>query len=80
MPLYNWKCEKCDKREDTVETVDERDKPPATSDTDTCEHEWTRLVGAPKMVKGTSWGPGKGHWLWVLAFLNGAVSFWQINF
>jgi NAD-dependent SIR2 family protein deacetylase len=80
MPLYQWRCEQCGQQEDTVETVEERDKPPAIPETDGCEHQWIRLVGAPKTVRGPSWNGSKGNWIWLLCFLNGAVSFWQINF
>jgi len=29
--------------------------------------EWERIIkSSPKIIRGDSWGPGKGHWVWLL--------------
>ena len=72
MPMYDWLCEKCGKHEVTVYSVDERDTPPDEQKSAECEeHKWDRKIGGKQaVIKGRSWGAGKGNWILLAGFLG----------
>ena len=74
MPLYTWVCKKCSAAKEILRTFDQNRDPPTPEEapTDDCEHDWDKKINAPLIAKSASWGPGKGHWLW-LAFIGGAL-------
>lgn len=68
-PMYDWKCKKCAAADAVVADVDQRDVPPVQSDGPKCnegEHDWVRVIGAPKTTFGSNWSPdgrgNKGRW------------------
>lgn len=75
MPMYDWLCEKCGKHEVTVYSVEERDTPPDEKKSDACEeHAWDRKIGGKQaVIKGRSWGAGKGNWILLAGFLSASL-------
>lgn len=65
MPQYQWKCEKCEAEETTIQSISEAEvAPPTTKKSDTCKkHKWARNYSgkAPAKHYGAGWGYVKGH-------------------
>lgn len=59
MPMYDWKCRKCQATDAIVADVEHRDVAPIHEEGLECdgggEHEWTRVIGAPKTTFGAGW-------------------------
>jgi predicted nucleic acid-binding Zn ribbon protein len=70
MPLYVWKCTKCDAKKEVIRTFDGFRDPPTAEEAGEgeCEHEWDKQIGTPKIVRGSGWGGMKGHWALALVF------------
>ena len=67
MPMYTYKCDKCQKELDVLRRISESDLPPQDYEMDkeeaSCPHEWKRFMNStPAVAKGWNWGPGKGNW------------------
>lgn len=68
MPLYTWKCDKCEERIEILRSISKSDdKPDPDEDKELpagCEHSWKRHIGeAPQKSYGSNWGYGrKGSW------------------
>lgn len=68
MPMYDWADTNSQKRvaiirhSDLWEEIPTREEAAALTDQEYADASWERLIAAPKMVKGRSWGPGKGYW------------------
>jgi len=60
MPLYNWKCESCQKEEEVHRSFEEFDLPP---DCPCCEApNWKRVIGKTTFVlKGSGWYATGGY-------------------
>lgn len=74
MPMYSWKCTKCQEQLEILRSITDSDIPPKDEeeeslvppfDTDTykpCKHEWNRHIGhAPQKAYGANWGTRKGY-------------------
>jgi hypothetical protein len=71
MPLYNWKCSKCDTTAEVLRSFDDYQVPPGLEDDrledSDCDHEWERRIGSDIQVqRGPNWGGGKGNWIALL--------------
>jgi hypothetical protein len=85
MPMYDWVCKACGRTTSTICSPDDRDVQPADVH-DSCSmspggpdepHEWIReLPKSSKVIRGKSWGGGKGNWLYLLAFLPYTLGSW----
>lgn len=69
MPLYTYRCKKCDHCLDIMRSFDQYQDLPKDTDPNykPCitveeDHVWEKELGTFKLTKGVSWGPGKGHW------------------
>ena len=66
MPIYHYRCEKCDKETEILRTVAEIDSPMTDEereDTEECTHEYKRLIAPIRFYRGANWGTGKkGCW------------------
>ena len=68
MPLYDYVDTNTKKRVailrpfDQYEDLPARDECTNLTDEEYTQAKWERQIAAPKMVKGRSWGPGKGYW------------------
>lgn len=73
MPIYEWECENCKKKEDLLKkTFDESNIPPEEESDDNCkEHKWKRLMSKFRLTRGANWTGSKGSWLIFAAFLVG---------
>lgn len=60
-PIYEWRCEKCNKEDETIAKFSESDVPPEPKDGDSCPHEWKRdFRHAPDKAYGANWNTRKG--------------------
>ena len=62
MPVYGWKCNKCNAELDVVRSVADYQTPPDSSDMteeekkNECEHEWSRTIGSTQFsLQGRGW-------------------------
>lgn len=67
MPIYKWKDKKTEIEVEVIRDFKDYEVPPfeeeLATDHDPKEAVWERIIGsAPKVIKGDSWGPGKGNW------------------
>lgn len=68
MPLYHYACKKCKYSVEIIRTMKESEEPPTEQEiTQECtspdSHDLERLIkSAPGVMKGGSWGNGKGYW------------------
>lgn len=66
MPLYTWRCSKCQTSAEVFRTFDEYQLPPNSEEYSgspkPCDHDWSREIGKTNVVKGGGWGGGKGYW------------------
>lgn len=77
MPIYKYRCQKCDMSAEVLRTFDEYRVPPTADECigappdgedPPCDHEWEREISGKLSVSfGGGWGryggKGKGHWL-----------------
>ena len=59
MPLYEWKCKKCEQVEVLVVKIDEYDIPPTTECKCEDEGDWERFLSQAPAFSGPR---GKGNW------------------
>ena len=67
MPLYEYTCSECDETVEVLRSFDAYKVPPGIDDDklpdSECKHKWKRIIsGGVKVIRGATWGPGKGHW------------------
>jgi predicted nucleic acid-binding Zn ribbon protein len=72
MPLYHYACKKCKYSVEIIRTMKESEDLPTEQEiTEECsspestdkKHDLERLIkSAPGVMKGGSWGNGKGYW------------------
>lgn len=65
MPLYTWENKKTGKQVEVLRSFDDYQVPPTKEEAgeEVIPEDWNRLIGgSQRVVKGTNWGPGKGHW------------------
>lgn len=72
MPMYTYTCKNCGCTTDVLRKHDEQ-SPPDNTEAKPCtakpkgkakraNHAWEKIIHAPNVAKGPSWGPGKGSW------------------
>lgn len=70
MPMYSYRCTKCPAKLEIIRPIKESDSPPSEQEvaglpvcTEDSVHNLERYIAsAPNVLKGSSWGPGKGYW------------------
>ncbi len=72
MPLYHYACKKCNFSVEIIRTMKESEDLPTekeiekecdSPDSTDKKHDLERLIkSAPGVMKGGSWGNGKGYW------------------
>ena len=64
MPLYGWRCEKCNAKTEVLRKFDDYQVPPEKCSNPDCDSkEFRRTIGEDIVVtKGWNWGDGKGNW------------------
>jgi putative FmdB family regulatory protein len=62
MPMYIYKCEECEEEVAGIREVEDRDQLPEDPCPKCNATKWRRILCAPTIRKGFSWGPGKGYW------------------
>jgi hypothetical protein len=66
MPLYEWLDENSDTKVEVLRSFAEYELPPMGEEIPEAirgrEYKWVRQIGKSiRVVKGASWGPGKGY-------------------
>jgi predicted nucleic acid-binding Zn ribbon protein len=65
MPLYHWKCKKCEADVEVLRNFDDYQVEPGLEDDkledSECEHEWSRHIGTGIQVQYAGYWPGKGN-------------------
>lgn len=69
MPLYAWLDKKTEKKVEVLRSFVDYEIPPAREEAGDMSNEefrdadWERQIyGTQRVIKGDSWGPGKGYW------------------
>lgn len=83
MPIFDYKCRKCNLEVDVLRSISESDKPPVegegeevTKDCPQAPHEWRKQIKTKITVqKGWGWGGGKGHWVLLVCALTKLTGF-----
>ena len=72
MPMYDWKCTKCEGVTTVLRSFDDYQLQPISEDGLTikypegskekkrCKHKWERIIGSGSVVRGPGWG-SKGN-------------------
>lgn len=68
MPMYQWRDTTNGRTVDVIRNFDDfelkpgRDEAEQWTDAEWQAAKWEKVIGAVSVVKGRSWGPGKGYW------------------
>ena len=67
MPMYTWHDTNTGLEVEVVRSLDGSDVPPTEEETKEQNTEppvrnWIKLLQSVRVVKGDTWGRGKGHW------------------
>lgn len=64
MPMYTYKCKKCEEQLDVLRKFDDYETPPQTDEykNQECEHNWERLIVSKVEVRKSAGFGKKGHW------------------
>lgn len=70
MPIFDYQCTVCQHRIDILRSITQSDEPPMGDEIaglpicpDPGGHVWQKIhLSAPRMMRGPSWGGGKGFW------------------
>jgi len=69
MPLYVWRCLKCEKKTEIVRSFDDYLDPPNTEEGGECnedKHEWDKEITPTRWLRGRGWQGQKGSWIYLI--------------
>ena len=65
MPIYVWKCKKCEEEVEIIRPISQYDDIPKVEEkecSEECDHEWRKVLGTFRKVHAQGYRGRKGSW------------------